>query len=90
MIYLLYGDEVTDDDLRAFGISEGSIRSCLQPQIDMMLVCPPEYGCDTDDLADSQLWPIIRNLGHWVIPNCTEWKFMNFRGEQKFIVIIWH
>lgn len=90
MIELYYGDEITDDDLREFGISEENIKSCLQPQIDFALVCPIDYGCNTDDLADSNLWPIVRNLGHWVIPNCAEWKFMKFRGEYKFVVLIWH
>jgi hypothetical protein len=74
-------------------MDEQSIRSCLQPQIDFVIVCNEEMGCDStnniDDLCDTPLYPILRNLGHWVISSCAEWKKTNFRGKRQFMLIIW-
>jgi hypothetical protein len=87
-IQLFLGHEVLDDDLRNFGIEEEYIQSCLQPQIDFILVCNPlESNDGIYNIYNSQLYPILRNLRD---NSPIDWEIKNFRGEEKLIAIFWH
>ena len=91
MVDFFLGDEVSDDDLRDFGVPNQYISSCLQPQIDFMVVCPAQDNYDENTQpADTMLWPIVRNLARGVIENSAEWKVANFRGKRRFVMIVWH
>lgn len=86
-VHLLLGHEITDDDLREFGVD--LMHNSMRAQVDFALITdPPE---DTTwkawDLWETRLYPIIRNLGTWVDP---EWKIISFRGSEKLVVVFWH
>jgi hypothetical protein len=87
-IQIFLGHEITDDELRKMNIEESHIESCLQPQIDFVLVCdPPVSNEGILNLYDSKLYSILRNLGDWVSP---QWEIIDFRGENKLVAIFWH
>lgn len=46
-------------------------------------------GFISDIISSLSLWPILRNLAPGVLTNSADLKLRSFRGETKFVVIIW-
>lgn len=91
-VTLYWGYDLTDDDLRDFGIEERCIRSCLQTwQIDFLLMCDPDLVEEgVTSRISGPLWAFVRNLNQAIVSNSIEHKHINFRGERKFVLLCWH
>lgn len=87
---LYWGFMVTDDDLRDFGIEESCIKSCLQTQIDFLLVCDPQTVKEGEDWTSGIMWAFARNLNPNILASAMEHKHMDFRGERKSVILCWH
>lgn len=83
--------ELTNVDLQDLALHESLINSGALNDIDFLVVCDPEYGfVHLHTLHNNPLWKFLRNLGYWVLDDSTDWKYCKFRGEDKFVMLVWH
>ena len=87
-VQLYFKNEITIQDLQDFGVNEHLINSAIC-EVDFMLVSDIELAF-TDITQNNPLWNLIRNFGYWVMEDNAEWKETIFRGEQKFVILVWH
>jgi hypothetical protein len=78
-IQMLFADEITQEDMKGFGL----VDNCTA-DVDYVLICEPSMACES--LTD-KLWPFVRNLGQWVTHY---YGIAKYKGEDKFIVVVWH
>ena len=87
---IIFGDDLSSNDLKDIGF-EYDLRS----QMDYIVVTDPKNGPeDVHDInADNsmyKLWPFLRTLHPYVMSNSSDIKYCQFRGDYKFIIIVWH
>lgn len=84
---IYFNNEITEKDLIDYGFDHRFMQFKIQNQIEYIIVTDPPPN-NIANIFDSNLAPFFQTL-HPHVFTSAEWKITQFRGERKFVFIVW-